>query len=171
MQVADQVQERESEFTGLKGQLLRYAGCTYVTAIVSRFIDGLAPQAGCCPVRWTTWPPRSSGRVPGVPRPARRAGDGAHRARGARGGERPLAAPTRPRPPRAFRCPRGIIARRGRAVACVPCARRGHAAARAAPRVRAAAGPASPCAPAWQLSARPLPARRGAERERKSAPG
>lgn len=62
MQVADQVQERESEFTGLKGQLLRYAGCTYVTVIVSRFIDGLAPQAGCCPVRWTTWPPRSSGR-------------------------------------------------------------------------------------------------------------
>lgn len=46
MQVADQVRERESEFTGLKGQLLRYAGCTYVTVIVSRFIDGLAPQAG-----------------------------------------------------------------------------------------------------------------------------
>lgn len=46
MQVADQIQERESEFTGLKGQLLRYAGCTYVAVIVSRFIDGLAPQAG-----------------------------------------------------------------------------------------------------------------------------
>lgn len=42
----ERFEERESEFTGVKGQLLRYAGWTYAGVIASRFVDGLAAQAG-----------------------------------------------------------------------------------------------------------------------------
>ena len=38
--------ERESEFTGLKGTLLRYAGCTYALVIASQLIEALALSRG-----------------------------------------------------------------------------------------------------------------------------
>lgn len=38
--------ERDSEFTGLKGELLRYAGCAYALVIASQFIEALAMKAG-----------------------------------------------------------------------------------------------------------------------------
>ena len=38
--------ERESEFTGLKGTLLRYAGCTYTLVIASQLIEALALSFG-----------------------------------------------------------------------------------------------------------------------------
>lgn len=38
--------ERESEFTGLKGTLLRYAGCTYGLVIASQLIEALSFRAG-----------------------------------------------------------------------------------------------------------------------------
>ena len=40
--------EVESEFTGIKGALLRYAGCTYVLVLASQFLDALA-HAWWCP--------------------------------------------------------------------------------------------------------------------------
>ena len=40
--------EVESEFTGIKGALLRYAGCTYVLVLASQFLDALA-HARVCP--------------------------------------------------------------------------------------------------------------------------
>lgn len=38
--------ERESEFTGLKGHLLKYTGCAYALVIVSRLIEVLSMRAG-----------------------------------------------------------------------------------------------------------------------------
>ena len=40
------VPERESEFTGLKGTLLKYTGCTYALVIASQFIEALALSVG-----------------------------------------------------------------------------------------------------------------------------
>lgn len=40
------VPERESEFTGLKGALLKYTGCTYALVIASQFIEALALSVG-----------------------------------------------------------------------------------------------------------------------------
>ena len=39
--------EVESEFTGLKGMLLRYAGCTYALVLVSQFAEALAAASWC----------------------------------------------------------------------------------------------------------------------------
>lgn len=39
-------QERESEFTGLKGKLLRYGGSVYALVIASQFIEALAQRGG-----------------------------------------------------------------------------------------------------------------------------
>ena len=40
------VSERESEFAGLKGALLKYTGCTYALVIASQFIEALALSVG-----------------------------------------------------------------------------------------------------------------------------
>lgn len=40
--------ERESEFTGLKGTLLRYAGCTYMVVLLGQLVEMLS-QAWWCP--------------------------------------------------------------------------------------------------------------------------
>ena len=40
------VPERESEFTGLKGTLLKYTGCTYALVIAGQFIEALALSVG-----------------------------------------------------------------------------------------------------------------------------
>lgn len=41
----DGAQERESEFTGVKGQLLRYLGSWYVLVIAGLFLAALADSA------------------------------------------------------------------------------------------------------------------------------
>lgn len=46
MALSDKLQERESEFTGLKGELLRYTGCAYALVIASQFIEALAMRGG-----------------------------------------------------------------------------------------------------------------------------
>ena len=42
----ESIRERESEFTGLKGQVLRYVGTAYALVIVSQFIEALAVKGG-----------------------------------------------------------------------------------------------------------------------------